>query len=215
MPASKKKRQTQTSRQAFGLTVLKAADPRIRSLKPAHAPSLHGNKFWSSSWAIMDFLTQQGLPSGARVMDVGCGWGLAGIFCAHRFAAQVTSVDADPEVFPYLELHARLNGVQLETRTSTFEQIGGQDLQGHHVVLGADICFWDEMTQPLVELTRRGLDAGVQQILIADPGRPPFTALSDRCVAEFGAEVKSWDVETPVRARAELLIVGALPAAAS
>jgi predicted nicotinamide N-methyase len=214
MTTIQKKRERQTSRQAHGLTVLKAADPRIRSLKSAHAPSLHGNKLWSSSWAVMDFLQTQGLPAGARVTDVGCGWGLAGIFCAHRFAAHVTCVDADPEVFPYLQLHAGLNGVQVRTRTSTFDQLGREELEGQDVLLGADICFWDELTQPLLELTRRGLGAGVQQIVIADPGRPPFSALCDRCVTEFGAEVKSWEADEPVRVRAELLIVGTLPAAA-
>ena len=41
-----------------------------------------------------------------------------------------------------------------------------------HTLMGTDICFWDEMTTPLFELIQRARAAGVEQVLIADPGRP-------------------------------------------
>jgi predicted nicotinamide N-methyase len=211
MATKKKKQDKQTERQAYGLTVLKAADRRIRQLRRRHEPSIHGNKFWGSSWAIMDYLSQQGLPHGARVMDVGCGWGLAGIFCAHHFAARVTSVDADPEVFPYLELHAEINNVQVTPMRRKFGGLRRQELTDQDVILGADICFWDEMTLPLFQLIKRALAAGAQQIIMADPGRPPFSRLGDLCVAELGGEMKVWKAEEPVRVSASLLIVGSLP----
>jgi predicted nicotinamide N-methyase len=211
MATRKKKTDKPTQRQAYGLTVLMAADKRIRQLKRTHDPSMHGNKFWNSSWAIMDFLLQQGLPAGSRVIDVGCGWGLAGIFCARQFQSRVTSVDADPNVFPYLNLHAEINEVQLHTQQRRFAGLRRTELERQDVLLGADICFWEEMTVPLFNLARRAMDVGVQQIIIADPGRPPFSALCERCIAELGGEVKKWDIEEPVKASASLLIVGALP----
>lgn len=207
----KKKRDKATERQGYGLTVLKAADPRIRQLKRVHDPSIHGNKFWTSTWAVIDLLAHQGLPAGAAVMDLGCGWGLAGIYCARRFGSRVTSVDADPEVFPFLSLHAEINGVQVQQLRRKFRGLSRVDLAGQDVLLGADICFWDEMTAPLFHLVKRALDAGVQQIIMADPGRPPFRKLAQRCVDELGAELKDWEVDSPVKARADVLIVGALP----
>lgn len=207
----KKKSERSTQRQAYGLTVLKAADPRIRQLKRRHEPSIHGNKFWASSWAIIDYLARQRLPANTAVMDIGCGWGLAGIYCAREFAARVTSVDADPAVFPFLDLHARINGVEIRQQCRTFQEMRQTDLFGQDVVLGADVCFWDELIAPLYELMERGLAVGVQQIILADPGRPPFMNLAERCVQDLGGEVKNWDVEAPVKARACLLIVGALP----
>lgn len=108
---SKKKSAPKTQRQAYGITVLKGVDSRVRALKREHEPSIHGNKFWSSCWLVVDFLACQGLPLGVRVTEVGCGWGLAGIFCARAFGARVVAVDADPEVFPYLQLHASVNHV--------------------------------------------------------------------------------------------------------
>lgn len=207
----KKKKEKKTERQAYGITVLKAADSRIRKLKKAHEPSIHGNKFWNSSWAIMDYLEHQGLPRQARVLEVGCGWGLAGIYCAREHGAKVIGLDADPAVFPYLQLHAEINGVELETVEGKFEDIRKKDLARQDVVLGADICFWDDMVEPVYEIVRKAVEAGVQQVIIADPGRPPFNAMSDRCVAEFGAEVKEWEVADPVTAHAYLMIVGSLP----
>ena len=68
------KKDKKTERQAYGITVLKAADKRIRRLKKQYEPFIHGNKFWSSSWAVMDYLEHQGLPKKARVMEVGCGF---------------------------------------------------------------------------------------------------------------------------------------------
>lgn len=209
--ARKKATAKSTERHAFGITVLKAADHRVRRLKQEHEPSIHGNKMWTSSWAVMDYFEYQGLPPATRVMEVGCGWGLAGIYCARRYGARVVGVDADEAVFPYLQLHAGINGVEIETRCRRFEELSAADLAGQDVLIGADICFWDEMTDPVHQLVREAVRQGVQQVIVADPGRPPFTRMSERCVAELDAEVKEWEVDAPVRASAYLMIVGSLP----
>jgi len=209
--AKKRKKDKKTERQAYGITVLKAADKRVRELRKEHEPSIHGDKFWNSSWIIMDYLESQGLPARARVMEVGCGWGLAGIYCAKNHNARVVGLDADPSVFPYLRLHAEINGVEIETMRCKFEDVKKKELAVQDLVIGADICFWDEMVEPLYKMVRRAIRAGVRQVIIADPGRPPFNEMSDRCVAELGAEVKEWEVEYPVKAEAYLLIAGSLP----
>ena len=200
-----------TERRLFGITVLKAADHRVRRLKQEHEPTIHGNKVWNSSWVVMDYLQYQGLPMGTRVMEIGCGWGLVGIYCARRYGARVVGVDADAAVFPYLQLHAKVNGVEVETRCRRFEDLGPDDFADLDILIGTDICFWDEMTDPVHRIVTEAVRAGVQQVIIADPGRPPFTRMSDRCVAELNAEVKDWDVDDPVRARAYIMIVGSLP----
>lgn len=207
----KKKKEKKTERQAFGITVLKAADKRIRKLKKDHEPAIHGDKFWSSSWVIMDYLEQQGLPPKTRVMEVGCGWGLAGIYCAKNYGAKVTGLDADPHVFPYLDLHAEINGVEIETTWKKFEDIKKKELAKQDILIGADICFWDELTDPVYNMVSKAVQAGVQQVLIADPGRPPFDEMTNRCIAELGAEVKEWEVKDPVKATAFLMIAGSLP----
>ena len=191
--------------------MLKATDQRIRNLKKDYEPFIHGDKFWTSSWAIMDYLEQQGLPKKARAMEAGCGWGLAGIYCARNHGAKVTGLDADSAVFPYLKLHAEVNDVEIETLCCRFEELKKKDLAKQDVIIGADICFWDEMIDPVFKMVKKAIKAGVQQIIIADPGRPPFDQMSERCVAQFDAEIKEWEIDEPVKASAYLLIIGSLP----
>ena len=213
MGKKKHKSDKSTQREAYGVTILKAGHPRVRALKKDHEPEIHGDRFWNSSYLIMDFLERQGLPAGSRVMEVGCGWGLLGIYCAKKHGAEVVGVDADAKVFPYLHLHAEVNGVALQTRRSRFEKLTKPQLDGTRVILGADICFWDEMIDPLYRMIRKATRAGVEQIVIADPGRPPFDELCERAEKDLGGELKEWEVRRPVKTHGWLLIVGSLPAA--
>ena len=209
--AKKKKKDKQTARQAYGITVLKAADPRIRKLKKDYTPFIHGNKFWNSSWCVMDFLARQGLPQEADVLEIGCGWGLAGMYCAKNHGANVLGMDADSAVFPYLKLHAEINDVEVGTWRCKFEKVKKKDLKGTNLILGADICFWDEMVDPVYKLIKKAMKVGVGQVIVADPGRPPFHALSEKVVKKFGGEVKEWEVDEEIKAEAYLLIAGSLP----
>jgi predicted nicotinamide N-methyase len=210
--AKKKSIDKSVERRAYGLTILKAAHPRMRQLKKHHEPSIHGNKFWSSSYLLMDYLGYQGLPIGTRVLEAGCGWGLAGIFCAKQFGARVTGIDADEQVFPYLDLHAEVNGVEIQTRQARFEEMQAEELAGYDVMLAADVCFWDEMVDPLYGLIEKAVQAGVQQVVLADPGRPPFVQVSERCSDKLGGQTKEWSVEgSALSASGSLMIIGSLP----
>ena len=100
---------------AYGIQVLLSGHSDVRKLKRDYIPSSHGNKFWTSSWLLMDYFKKKGMSSGTRVMEVGCGWGLAGIYCAKNHGARVTGVDIDPDVFLFLDLHAEINGVRIKT----------------------------------------------------------------------------------------------------
>jgi predicted nicotinamide N-methyase len=199
-----------SSRTFSGLKILNAHHSDIRSLKiQGHAPEIHGHKFWNSSFLMMNYLKKHPLQEGARVLEIGCGWGLLGIFCAREFNARVTGTDADSNVFPFLDLHARINGVKVHTVKKSFEKLTVKDLTSFDVVLGADICFWDPLSPVLFKLIKRSLRAGVQQVMIADPSRSPFNRLADRCVNELQAvEILERRMTRPIRARAEILIVG-------
>lgn len=190
-----------------GITLLKSRHREIRRLKKTAEPSIHGNKVWNSSYLIMDYLTRAGMPKNARMMDLGCGWGPLSVFAARRFGARVTGVDADPEVFPYLELHAAINDVEIETLQCRFEKLTKKKMEGVHTLTGADICFWDELTPVLYKLIRRAMKAGVQRVIIADPGRDPFYKLAEMCEENMNAHVVERRTSTPKKASADLLIV--------
>jgi predicted nicotinamide N-methyase len=195
----------QTEIRAYGIRVLQSRHPEIRKLKRLHTPSVHGNKHWVSSWLLMDYLSRHPLPQGARVMEIGCGWGLAGIYCAKKFNAIVTGVDIDPEVFPYLRLHADINKVDVATLQKKFNKLREEDLQNIDVIIGADICFWNKMVYPLKRLIRRALDAGVQLVIIADPARSPFEKLSKYFVKKGTGETLDRRVQRPRNIRGQLL----------
>ena len=208
MPAGQKRNKHKQERHAFGLTVFDTDHPEVRRLQQeAVQPSLHGQKVWRSSFVLMDYLQQRGVNMRARVLELGCGWGLVGIYCAKTFNAHVTGLDADAAVFPYLHLHAQLNGVHIQTRQLSFEHIQSQALDAFDLIVGADICFWDEIVDPLYHLLRRAIKAGVAEILVADPDRPPFDDLCARFEKTCNAEVLDWEITTPVSTSGRILRV--------
>ncbi len=193
-----------------GIVVLKPAHPMIRKLKrDLPTPCIHGDKVWDSSWLLMDELRRNPPPAGATLMDLGCGWGPLSMFAAKRLKQQVIGVDADDGVFPYLHLHAELNGVSIDTRQRRFEKLRGKELGTVNTLAGADICFWDELAPILFNLIRRALKSGVNRVLVADPGRDPFYQLAERCEKAFNSRVVERTTSTPKAAVADLLIVEA------
>ena len=214
MPSGPKRRPPRQERQVFGLTILAPSHPEVRRLQHAAAqPTLHGHKVWSTSFVLIDYLQQRGIPSQARVLELGCGWGLVGIYCAKMFQAQVTGLDADAAVFPYLQLHAQRNGVRLATRHGTFADLTPQELAAFDLIVGADICFWEELVDPLYQMVRHGVTVGVAEILLADPGRPPFDELCEQCLQHGAAEVLAWAMTKPVRESGRILRVSGAAAA--
>src|SRR2546426_5447990 len=137
MPAGPKRRTPPQERQVYGLTMLHPSHPEVRRLQyDAARPSLHGHKVWPTSFVLMDYLQQRGVPPQARVLELGCGWGLVGIACAKTFQAQVTGLDADAAGFSYLQLHAQRNGGHLATRQGTLADLGAQGLAAVDLIRG-------------------------------------------------------------------------------
>ncbi|MCB1674839.1 MAG: class I SAM-dependent methyltransferase [Halioglobus sp.] len=185
-----------------------ASHPAIRRVKrQGNDPSIHGNKLWKSSLLLIDYLHRHRPQHCAAVIDVGCGWGLSGIWCARVLGAQVTSVDADPDVFPFLEASAALNKVQLTPRVARFEKLTTAQLAQFDMLLAADVCFWDELVNPVFNLVNRAVRAGVKHILIADPERSPFFAVAERCQERHCAELVDWQVRGPTRARGAIMVI--------
>lgn len=194
-----------TEIRAYGLRLLLSGHSEIRRLKRKHAPSVHGNKLWGTSWLLIDHIKKTRLKPGSKILEIGCGWGLTGIFCAKRFGAAVTAVDIDPDIYPYLDLHARINRVEVEFLNKSFDKIKGSLLQNIDMIIGSDICFWDNLIDPLRRLIHRARRASVGRILIADPGRPTFDALVESLVPKKGVEVFDREIKKPRRMSAKIL----------
>lgn len=173
-----------------GIQMMRRNHPTIRALSKQHPPpALHGTQIWRSSFMLMEYLALHPIEAGQRVLEIGCGWGLLGIYCARHFPVEVLLTDADPLVFPYAQEHARLNGVEVRTEQAHFDGITERRLREQDVILGADICFWPELGTQLRRLIDRALSAGVTRILLADPGRPGFFRLADACKRQTDARL--------------------------
>jgi predicted nicotinamide N-methyase len=168
---------------------------------------MHGNKLWKSSRLLIDYLNQHRPVHCEKVIDVGCGWGIAGIWCAAALGSNVTSVDADPDVFPFLQASAELNDVTTTPLVSSFEQLGTQQLAQFDMLIAADICFWDDLVDPVFNLVNRAVKAGVKHIVIADPERPTFFDMAQRCESRHCAEIIEWRSDAPIRTRGALMIL--------
>ena len=72
--------------EAHGIIALKPSHPRIKQLSQHRQKTrIHGHKIWDSSYVLMDFLLDEPIRKRARMMELGCGWGLLSVFLAHYF----------------------------------------------------------------------------------------------------------------------------------
>jgi predicted nicotinamide N-methyase len=198
----------QTGHRFRGVTLPTSSHPLIRQVRRQGTyPSIHGNKLWKSSRLLIDYLNKNRPTHCSNVIDVGCGWGISGIWCAKTLGSQVTSVDADPDVFPFLEASASLNGVTTTPLVSSFEKLSTRQLSRFDMLIAADICFWDELVDPVFNMINRAVKAGVKHIVIADPERSTFFDMARRCEARHCAEIIEWQTHSPIKARGALMVL--------
>jgi len=191
-----------------GVTMPTSSHPLIRQVKRQGVyPSIHGNKLWKSSLLLIDYLKKHQPDHTHKVLDVGCGWGISGIWCAKKLGSQVTSMDADPDVFPFLEATAKLNGVSTTPLVSTFEKLSTRQLAEFDMLIAADICFWDDLVDPVFNMVNRAVKAGVKHIIIADPERSTFFDMARRCESRHCAEIIEWKTRKPIKASGALMVL--------
>jgi predicted nicotinamide N-methyase len=182
---------------AYGIYLMETRHRLIRRLRKAYQPSVHGHKTWNSSFLLMDYLLHEPLPRRCRVLEIGCGWGPGSIFCASRFRAEVTALDIDKEVFPFMDVLAALNAVEIRHLTARFERLTAAQLAGYDVIIGSDICFWESLVKPLQRLVNRALGAGVKRIILTDPGRPTFYEFCDLARKRQVVNLQEWYATEP------------------
>jgi len=194
-----------------GLRIFDKKHKAVKTIiKKGHYPKIHGDKVWFSSYFIMDYLRKHtSHAKRANIMEVGCGWGLLSIFCAKKFKANVVSVDADKHVMPLLQLHSKENNVSIATKVCRYEHLKPKTLAKQDIIVGGDICFWDELVAPLYSMIKRALKQNVGTIIIADPGRSPFLKLAKRCQKQYDAELIPVSIKKPNKEQGYLLVINA------
>jgi len=87
--------------------------------------------------------------------------------------------------------------VEIATINLGFEDLTREHLKGMKILIGADICFWDSMVDPICSLISRAMNEGVSMVILADPGRPPFSRLGEFFDKDRGGEMLKWSTLHP------------------
>ncbi len=182
----------------FNIMLLENKHRLVKQLKECFEPNVHGHKTWASSFLLMDyFQTHNLIKRTTDALEIGCGWGAASIFVAKNGARSVAGLDIDENVFPYLEVQSALNGVKIKQIKRSYEKLTPKQLGQFNLLMGADICFWDELAVKLEALFKKALNNGMKRIVLADPGRQPFLDLAEKCDAFAKVELSQWYVCDP------------------
>ena len=184
---------------AYGIFLLQDGHRLVKALKRRHQPSVHGTRTWGSAYLLMDYLQEHPPAKNRKVMELGCGWGATSVFCAHHFGSKVTAVDLDPAVFPFVDVFAEINSVSLAKKCADFSRLAGPFLGQHPLIIGGDICFWDNLVKPLKLLINRAIKNGTKRVVLTDPGRPPFYELCDQLSKTHHVTLQEWYAIEPDR----------------
>lgn len=192
----------------LGVKALQTNHPAVKKIKRQQSGhTAHGNKIWRSNFVLMDYLSTYPPNQNSKILDIGCGWGLTSIYLAKIFEAKVTASDIDPNVEAFLRLHSSINKCDIKFQIKAFQDYSEQDLSHYDAIVSSDICFWDELVEPLIKFINRAKCSGVKNVYIADPGRPPFWALCDQCVGAYDAEIVKRKIYEPLKTEKFILAI--------
>jgi len=183
--------QSMTIREIGDFKYYVGSDPKMRArLRAKTRPKEHGNKIWATSLVLINYL--HGNPfdlKGLRVLEVGCGWGLLGVYLAKVHGCHVTCTDLDEHVLPIVKLHADLNEVTIKTKRSSFDDFKESFLNNFDLIIGAKVCYSEEIGGDIINLVQRAFEGKVKHVLIADPGRPDFQECHNYCTKRYKTEL--------------------------
>lgn len=104
-----------------------------------------------------------------RILEVGCGLGLASLVLQRR-RADITASDHHPLVEPFLRDNAARNGLPAVAYRDLPWPVDDVPLGRFDLIIGSDVLYERQHVAQLAALLRRHARPGAE-IVIADPGR--------------------------------------------
>ena len=145
---------------------------------------------WPASVAIARQLMRGRELTGRRVLDLGCGLGMAGV-AAGRRGAEVVFADREPEALRFAMFNARHNGVEGATGLQLDwqqETVSGE----FDLMCLADVAYEVKHHEPLLRHLEHCLRPG-GEALWADPYREAGYLFMERAAARFPAQIIETD----------------------
>lgn len=123
---------------------------------------------WPSSRVLVNQVIAMQMK-GRRVLEIGCGIGLASIVL-HRMGADITASDYHPQVLPFLQRNIDQNSLSpIKFQTGNWEAdnplLGQFDL-----IIGSDVLYEPAHIDKVSQFISRHSSDSVE-VLIVDPGR--------------------------------------------
>lgn len=138
----------------------------------------YGLMLWPSAIALAEAVWEAGdTLRGTRVLELGCGIGLAGLAAAAR-GARVTQTDYQPQALELAARAAALNGIDGVARRTGDWRDWPDTLTGFDRVIASDILYERGLHDALTVLLPR-LPTPGGEVWIADPLRPQAIDLLD------------------------------------
>jgi ETFB lysine methyltransferase len=135
---------------------------------------------WASGEVLARLMVTQDI-AGKRILEVGCGIGLASLVLNHR-KADITATDIHPEAGRFILENTRIN----QDRPIPFIRTGWSDaiseLGTFDLIIGSDLLYERAHVIPLAGFIHQHAGVGCEVILI-DPGRGHHAPFSKKMVS--------------------------------
>lgn len=149
---------------------------------------------WDSSKILAHFMSDFDI-SGKRILEVGCGIGLASLVLNHR-AADITATDYHPEAERFMNENVRINNDNLIPFTRTGWGDMEDALGKFDLIIGSDLLY----ERDHINLLAGFIDRHTKQhceVIIVDPGRGNHSNFSKKMVHLNFTHTQSRPINTP------------------
>lgn len=149
---------------------------------------------WDSGRVLAELMVDFDV-AGRRVLEVGCGIGLASLVLNRR-SADITATDRHPEADKFLQANADLNGGPPIPFVRTNWRNLGSALTRFDLIIGSDLLYERGHAETLSTFID-GHAAPACEVVIVDPGRPQRGRFTRLMVALGYAPTSSEFTSTP------------------
>jgi ETFB lysine methyltransferase len=137
---------------------------------------------WTAGIVLAELMVTQDIQ-GRRILEVGCGLGLASLLLNQR-SADITATDQHPEAATFLASNVALN----EAEPIPFVRVSWADAEVElglfDLIIGADLLYDREQAEPLSRFIEQHANPACEVVLV-DAGRGQAGRFS-RCMSALG-----------------------------
>lgn len=138
-------------------------------------------EIWPSAIGLGQHLFEYPAPSGSKVLELGCGIGVAGIFAAAS-GLEVTGSDYEEDALAFASYNAILNRQEDHVRFRFLDWRTPDLDQKFSIIIGSDILYERPNHGPIQELIDQTLEPG-GMFLASDPNRRAADSFVESMIA--------------------------------